>query len=45
MLRTEWREIRYNFNKDVYYSGYSLNRAINGKKSITLDRESSTVKY
>jgi len=45
MLRTERREIRYDFNKDVYYFRYPLNRAINKKKSITLDKESLIVKY
>ena len=44
MLRTERREIRYDFNKDVCYFGYLLNRAINGKKSITLNRESLIAK-
>jgi len=43
-LRIERREIRCDFNKDIYYSRYPLNRAINGKKSITLDRESLTAK-
>jgi len=41
----ERREIRCDFDKGVYHFGYPLNRAFNGKKSITLDRESSIVKY
>ena len=45
MLRIGRREIRCDFNKDVYYFRYPLDKAINRKKSITLDRESSTVKY
>jgi len=47
MLRTERmgrREIRYDFNKDVCYFGYPLDIAINGKKNITLNRESLTIK-
>ena len=44
-LRTERREIRCNFNKDVYYFRYLLDRAINRKKSITLDRENLIVKH
>ena len=43
-LRTERRKIRYKFNKDVCYFRYPLDKAINGKKSITPDRESLTVK-
>ena len=41
--RTE-REIRCDFNKDVCYFRYPLDKAINRKKSITLDRESLIVK-
>ena len=44
MLRIGRREIRCDFNKDVYYFRYPLDKAINRKKSITLDRESLTVK-
>jgi len=33
-----------NFDKDICHFGYPLDIAINGKKNITLDRESSTVK-
>ena len=44
-LRTERREIRCDFNKDIYHFKYLLDRAINKKKSITLDRESLIVKY
>ena len=36
--------MRCDFNKDVYYFGYPLNRVINKKKSITLDRESLIAK-
>ena len=43
-LRTERREMGCDFNKDVYYFGYPPDIAINGKKNITLDRESLTVK-
>ena len=43
-LRTERRKIRCEFNKDVYHFGYLLDKAINGKKSITPDRESLIVK-
>jgi hypothetical protein len=43
--RTERREIRCDFNKDVCYFRYLLDKAINRKKSITLDRESLIVKY
>ena len=43
-LRTERRKIRCNFNKDVCYFRYLLDKAINRKKSITLDRESLIVK-
>jgi hypothetical protein len=39
-LRIERREIRCNFNKDNCYFRYLVDRAINRKKSITLDRES-----
>jgi hypothetical protein len=45
MLRTERREIRCDFNKDVYYFRYLLDKDINKKKSIILDRESLIVKY
>ena len=45
MLRTKRREIRCNFNKDVYYFGYLLDMAIKEKKNIILDRESLTVKH
>ena len=44
-LRIGRREIRCNFDKDVYYFRYPLDKAINRKKSITLDRESLIVKY
>ena len=44
ILRIGRREIRCNFNKDVYYFRYPLDKAINRKKSITLDRESLIVK-
>ena len=44
MLRTERRKIRCEFNKDVYYFRYPLDKAINRKKSITPDRESLIVK-
>ena len=44
MLRIERREIRCDFNKDVYYFRYLLDKAINRKKDITLDRESLIVK-
>ena len=44
-LRTERRKIRCDFNKDVYYFRYLLDKPINRKKSITLDRESLIVKY
>ena len=44
ILRTERRKIRCKFNKDIYYFGYLLDKAINGKKSIMLDRESLIVK-
>ena len=44
MLRTGRREIRCDFNKDVYYFRYLLDKAINRKKSITLDGESLIVK-
>ena len=40
----ERREIRCDFNKDVCYFRYPLDRAINRKRSITLDRESLIVK-
>ena len=40
----ERREMRYDFDKDVYYFRYLLDRAINRKRSITLDRESLIVK-
>ena len=43
-LRIERRKIRYKFNKDVYYFRYLLDKAINRKKSTTLDRESLIVK-
>ena len=45
MLRIERREMRCDFNKDVYYFRYLLDIAIDKKKNITLDRESLTVKY
>ena len=44
MLRVKKREIRCDFNKDVYHFRYLLDIAINGKKNITLDRESLIVK-
>jgi hypothetical protein len=44
MLRIERREMRCDFNKDVCHFGYPLNRAINGKKSITLDGENLIAK-
>jgi hypothetical protein len=43
-LRIERREIRCDFNKDICYFKYPLNRAIDRKKSITLDRENLIVK-
>ena len=43
-LRIGRREIRCNFNKDVYYFRYPLDKAINRKKGVTLDRESLIVK-
>ena len=43
-LRTERREMRCDFNKDIYYFRYPLNRAINRKKSITLNRKSLIAK-
>ena len=36
--------MRCEFNKDIYYFRYLLNKAINRKKSITLDKESLIVK-
>jgi len=42
--RTERREIGCDFNKDIYYFRYLPDIAINGKKNITLDGESSIVK-
>jgi len=45
VLRIERREIGCDFNKDVYYFKYLPDIAINGKKNITLDRESLTVKH
>ena len=44
MLKTERRETRCDFNKDIYYFRYPLDRAINRKKSIILDRGSLIVK-
>jgi hypothetical protein len=44
-IRTERREIRCGFDKDVYYFRYPLDKAINRKKSIMLDRESLIVKH
>jgi hypothetical protein len=44
-LRMERREMRCDFDKDVCYFRYLLNRAINRKKSIMLDGESLIVKY
>ena len=44
ILRIERREIRCDFDKDVCYFRYPLDRAISGKKGITLDRESLIVK-
>ncbi len=41
----ERREIRCNFNTDNSYFRYLLNRAIGGKKNITLNREILIVKY
>ena len=43
-LRIERRKIRCDFNKDVYYFRYPLDKPINRKKSITLDGENSIVK-
>ena len=43
-LRTERRKMRYEFDKDVCYFRYLLDKAINRKKSITLDGESLIVK-
>jgi hypothetical protein len=43
--RIKRREIRCDFNKDVYYFRYPLDKAIYRKKSIMLDRESLIVKY
>jgi hypothetical protein len=40
----ERREMRCDFDKDVCHFGYPLNRAIDGKKSTTLDGENSTAK-
>jgi len=37
--------MRCGFNIDTYYFRYLLNKAINKKKNIILDRESSTIKY
>ena len=42
--RTEKREIRCDFNKDVCYFRYLLDIVINRKKNITLNRESLIVK-
>jgi DNA polymerase elongation subunit (family B) len=39
-LKTERIEIRCDFNNDNCYFRYLVDRAINRKKSITLDRES-----
>jgi hypothetical protein len=44
-IRIERREIRCDFDKDVYYFRYPLDKAIYRKKSITLDRESLIVKH
>ena len=44
-LRIERREIKCDFNKNICYFRYLLDKAINRKKSITLDRESLIVKY
>ena len=44
MLRIGRREIRCDLDKDVYYFRYPLDKAINRKKSIMLDRESLIVK-
>ena len=43
-LRMERRKTRCDFNKDIYYFGYPPDKAINGKKSITLDGENLIVK-
>ena len=45
MERAKRAEIRCDFNKDVYYFRYPLDRATNREKSITLDRESLIIKY
>jgi hypothetical protein len=37
--------MRYDFDKDVYYFRYLLDKAIYRKKSIILDRESLIVKH
>jgi hypothetical protein len=37
--------MRCDFDKDVCYFRYPLDKAIYRKKSITLDRESLIVKY
>ena len=42
--RSKRREIRCGSNTDAYCFGYPLDRAISRKKTITLNRESSTVK-
>jgi len=36
--------MRCDFDKDVCYSRYPLNRVIDGKKSVMLNRESLTAK-
>ena len=44
ILRIERREIRCDFNIDICHFGYLLNKAINKRKSIMLDRESLIAK-
>ena len=44
MPRTERRRIRYNFDMDSCHFRYPLDRVINRKKSVTLNRESLTAK-